>query len=64
MSNSLSLQSHEELTTNILAPVIPMRSVPSENHKQKRKVSNAEREKKTPLFYTKPIFKTKKYDLL
>jgi hypothetical protein len=64
MSNSLSLQNFEDITTSALAPVIPMRSVPSENDKQIRKVSKVKGEKEVPLFYTKPIFKTKKYDLL
>jgi hypothetical protein len=64
MSNSLSLQHFEDITRNALAPVIPMRPVPSENHKQKRKVSKVKREEEMPLFYTKPIFKSKKYDLL
>jgi len=67
MSNRLLLQSPGEITIRALAPVIPIRSVSSENYKQTRKVSKVKLEKKekgTPLFYTKPIFKTKKYDLL
>jgi hypothetical protein len=64
MSNSQSLQNFEDITRNALAPVVPMRSVPSENNKQLRKVSKVKPEKREPLFYTKPIFKSKKYDLL
>jgi hypothetical protein len=65
MNNSAPLQSLED---NIImrppALVIPMKSVPDENDKLKRKVSKVKLERGTPLFYDKPIYKSKKYDLL
>jgi hypothetical protein len=64
MNNSAPLQKLEDITIRALAPVIPMKSVPVENYKLKRKVSKVKLEKGTPLFYDKPIYKSKKYDLL
>jgi hypothetical protein len=64
MNNSAPLQNFEDITVRLLAPVIPMKSVPNENDKLKRKVSKVKLEKGTPLFYDKPIYKSKKYDLL
>jgi hypothetical protein len=54
----------EDITIRPLAPVIPMKSVTKENNKLKRKVSKVKLEKGMPLFYSKPIYKPKKYDLL
>jgi hypothetical protein len=64
MNNSAPLQNLEEITVRLLAPVIPMKSVPKDNDKVKRKVSKIKSEKGTPFFYDKPIYKSKKYDLL
>jgi len=64
MNNGAPFQSLKDITIRPLAPVIPMKSVPSENDKLKRKVSKVKLERKTPLFYDKPIYKSKKYDLL
>ncbi|HET9825987.1 MAG TPA: hypothetical protein VFP87_11665 [Chitinophagaceae bacterium] len=64
MNNSAPLQSLEDkIIIRPLAPVIPMKSVPNVNDKLIRKVSKA-RAEGTPLFYDKPIYKSKKYDLL
>jgi len=41
-----------------------MKSVTPENNRLIRKVSKAKLEKGMPLFYNKPIYKSKKYDLL
>jgi len=64
MNNSAPLQILEDITIRPLAPVIPMKSVPKESNKLKRKVSKVKLEKGMPLFYNKPIYKSKKYDLL
>jgi hypothetical protein len=65
MNNSTPLQKLEDITIRLpLAPVIPMKSVTKENYKLKRKVSKVKLEKGMPLFYNKPIYKSKKYDLL
>lgn len=65
MNTSAPLQSLEDnIMIRPLAPVIPMKSVPDENDKLKRKVSKVKFGKGTPLFYDKPIYKSKKYDLL
>jgi len=64
MNNSAPLQILEDITIRPLAPVIPMKSVPKESNKLKRKVSKVKLEKGMPLFYNKPIYKPKKYDLL
>jgi hypothetical protein len=64
MNNSAPLPNLEDITIRPLAPVIPMKSVTTENDKLKRKVSRVKLEKGMPLFYNKPIYKSKKYDLL
>jgi hypothetical protein len=64
MNTSAPLQNLKDITIRPLAPVIPMKSVTKENDKLKRKVSRVKLEKGTPLFYNKPIYKSKKYDLL
>jgi len=64
MNNSTSFQKFEDITFRSLAPVIPMKSVTRENNKLKRKVSKVKLEKGMPLFYNKPIYKSKKHDLL
>jgi hypothetical protein len=64
MNNSSPLPNLKDITIRPLAPVIPMKSVTKENDKLKRKVSRVELEKGMPLFYNKPIYKPKKYELL
>jgi hypothetical protein len=64
MNKSAPLQNLEDFTIRPLAPVIPMRPVTMESTKLKRKVSKVKLEKGMPLFYNKPIYKPKKYDLL
>jgi hypothetical protein len=64
MNHSAPLQNFEDIIIRPLAPVIPMKSVTPVNDKLQRKVSKAKLEKRIPLFYNKPIYKSKKYDLL
>ena len=65
MNNSAPIPSlGDKIIIRPLAPVIPMKSVPGESDKLKRKVLKVKAEKGTPLFYDKPIYKSKKYDLL
>ena len=64
MNNGASLLNFEDITIRPLAPVITMRSVTVENNKLKRKVLKVKVDKGMPLFYNKPIYKSKKYDLL
>jgi hypothetical protein len=64
MNHSAPLQNFEDIIIRPLAPVIPMKSVTPENNRLIRKVSKAKLEKGMPLFYNKPIYKSKKYDLL
>ena len=64
MNKGASLPTLENITFRPLAPVITMRSVTVENNKLKRKALKAKLEKGMPLFYNKPIYKPKKYDLL
>lgn len=62
--NSAPLLKLEDITVKPLAPVIAIKSVTKENDKLKRKVSTVKLEKGLPLFYNRPIYKTKKFDLL
>jgi len=64
MNNSSPLPNLENIAIRPLAPVIPMKSITREKDKLKRKVSKVKLEKRMPLFYNKPIYKSKKYDLL
>jgi len=64
MTSSSPRQQRESVEARILAPVIPLRSATKENSKPGKKVSKLEEDLDLPLFYTKPIFRTKKYDLL
>jgi hypothetical protein len=57
-------QHRESIESRPLAPVIKLRSAPQENSRPSRKISQFKEDLKTPLFYDKPIFRTKKYDLL
>ncbi len=64
MNNSLSIPRIEEITVRPLAPVIPIKPAVHKNNKQKRKKLNKNPVNGLPLFYNKPIYKSKKYDLL
>jgi len=64
MNTGAPIQNLKDIKIRPLAPVIPMKSVTKENHTLERKVSRVKLEKGTPLFYNKPIYKSKKYDLL
>jgi hypothetical protein len=64
MISSSPRQLSETIQKTALAPVIHLRPAPKENGKPSRKVSKTKEDLNVPLFYTKPIFKTKKYDLL
>jgi len=61
---SSSPQKQRNSVEPTLAPVIPLRSAPKENGRPGGKVSKIREDMNTPMFYDKPIFKTKKYDLL
>jgi hypothetical protein len=64
MSSGLLLRDREDVTTKALAPVISIQSAIKEPCKQKEEAPKMKAEKKTPLFYAKPIFKSKKHDFL
>jgi len=64
MTSSSPRQHRENVETVSLAPVIHIRSGTKENSRPVRKVSQKDEDMKLPLFYDKPIFRTKKYDLL
>jgi len=62
--NSAPLQYSHGFTTPRLAPVISLKPVSKAVSKPKRKISKPKIENQLPEFYTKPIYKPKKYDLL
>lgn len=64
MSNSALIRFREDAVIKTLAPVIPIKAGFVPNNKEKRKDSKTKSEKNTPLIYNKPIYKSKKYDLL
>lgn len=64
MSNYLSIERLDDITVKAAAPVIPIWPVTRENSKCRKRVSKKKAEKKIPLFYTAPIFKSKKHDFL
>jgi hypothetical protein len=64
MISSSPRQQQLSVETKTLAPVISLRSAPKENSRPGRKVSKLKEDLNLPMFYTKPIFRTKKYDLL
>ena len=64
MNNSLSIQGFRDNKKEAVAPVISIGSVINLNKKVMEKISKTETKKNLPQFYTKPIFKTKKYDFL
>ena len=63
-NNSVSLQYSHDFATPKLAPVISLKPISKAIIKPKRKISKAKTENELPQFYTKPIYKSKKYDLL
>lgn len=66
-NKSAPLQYTHDFTVPRLAPVISLKPVPKEIIKPKRKVSKSKtdkEEKNLPEFYNKPIYRSKKYDLL
>jgi len=63
-NNSAPLQYSHDFTTPRLAPVISLKPISKAIVKPKRKISKQKPENELPQFYTKPIYKSKKYDLL
>ena len=63
-NNSAPLQYSHDFTAPRLAPVISLKPISKVAPKPKRKVSKPKAENELPEFYTKPIYKPKKYDLL
>ena len=64
MNNTLSLKEPDNTPANLIAPVIPIWAVTRKNTRQKEPIVMEKMEKKIPLFYTAPIFKSKKHDFL
>ena len=58
------LQYIHDFTVPRLAPVISLKPISKEINKPKRKVAKPQAENQLPQFYSKPIYKSKKYDLL
>ena len=64
-NKSAPLQYTHDFTVPRLAPVISLKPISKETiNKPKRKVSKSKTENELPQFYNKPIYKSKKYDLL
>jgi hypothetical protein len=63
-NNSAPLQYSHDFASPRLAPVISLKPISKAVIKPKRKVSKPKTENELPQFYTKPIYKPKKYDLL
>jgi hypothetical protein len=64
-NKSASLQYTRDFTVARLAPVISLKPLSKEViNKPKRRVSKPKMENELPQFYNKPIYKSKKYDLL
>jgi hypothetical protein len=64
MGNSLPRRKPGDDPVSTLAPVIFIQSSPVKSRRQGKKVLRVMgKEEKPPMFYTKPIFKSKKYDL-
>jgi len=64
MSNSALIQLRQDPIIKTLAPVIPIKTGFVVNNKEKRKDSKTKPENNAPVIYNKPIYKSKKYDLL
>jgi len=67
-NKSAPLQYTHDFTFPRLAPVISLKPISKEIYKEinkpKRKVSRPKTASELPQFYDKPIYKSKKYDLL
>jgi len=66
-NKSAPLQYAHDFTVPRLAPVISLKPISKDIYKAKRKVSKPkteDQENKLPEFYNKPIYRSKKYDLL
>jgi len=63
-NNSAPLQYSHDFTAPRLAPVILLKPISKAVSKPRKKVSKPKAENELPEFYTKPIYKSKKYDLL
>jgi hypothetical protein len=66
-NKSVPLQYTHDFTVHRLAPVISLKPISKEINRSKRKVSKPKtekEEKELPQFYNKPIYRSKKYDLL
>ena len=64
MTSSSPRQQQESVEMKKLASVIPLRPAARENGITGKKNSKGKKEIETPLIYSKPIFRTRKYDLL
>lgn len=63
-NNSAPLQYSHDFTVPRLAPVISLKPITKEVIKRKRKIAKSKKENELPHFYDKPIYRSKKYDLL
>jgi hypothetical protein len=64
-NKSAPLQYTHDFAVPRLAPVISLKPISKEIiNRPKRKVSKPKIENELPQFYNKPIYKSKKYDLL
>jgi hypothetical protein len=63
MSNTVSIQHIEDLAARPLAPVVSIKPVILKPMKVKRRILKEKPADGLPLFYDKPIYKPKKYDL-
>ena len=64
MNSTVSIQRMEDIIVRPLAPVVPIKPAIRKYNKPKRKKLNENPVNSLPLFYDKPIYKSKKYDLL
>ena len=64
MSNNAPIQRLEDITIRPLAPIVPMKSIQRGSHNEKKPVLKQKLKSNPPLIYDKPIYKSKKYDLL
>ena len=64
MNNSAPVQLLKDITSRPLAPVIPLKTAPKQESKPKKRVPTHKLEEDRQQFYNKPIYRSKKYDLL
>ena len=64
MSNNVPIQRLEDITIRPLAPIVPMKSIQRGSHNEKKPVLKPKLKSYLPIIYDKPIYKSKKYDLL